>query len=55
MLPAAMFGQHLQEHQLENGVKSGMGSGEVFSPFKNTPKDSTKHEIIAFPVQTSGL
>ena len=46
MLPAAMFGQHLQEHQLENGVKSGMGSGEVFSPFKDNPKDSTKHEII---------
>ena len=46
MLPTAMLGQHLQEHQLENGVKSGMGSGEVFSPFKDNPKDSTKHEII---------
>lgn len=45
LLPSTLIGQHLQSHQLEGGAKSGMGSGEVFSPFKNMPKDSTKSEL----------
>ena len=45
VLPSVMFGQNIQQHQLEDGVKSGIGSGEVFSPFKQTPKDSTKTEV----------
>lgn len=45
LLPATLLGQNIQQHQLEDGVQSGIGSGEVFSPFKNTPKDSTKQEI----------
>lgn len=45
MLPTILFGQRIQEHQHEEGVSSGMGSGEVFSPFKDMPKDSTKKEI----------
>lgn len=44
-LPALMYGQNIQQHQLEDGVRSGMGSGEVFSPFRDTHKDSTKNEI----------
>ena len=45
MLPLQLFGQHIQGHQLENNSHSGFGSGEVFSPFKNTQKDSTKVEL----------
>ncbi|MBR4066858.1 MAG: putative porin [Bacteroidaceae bacterium] len=47
VLPITTFGQRIQEHQLEGGVKSGLGSGEVFSPFKDAPRDSTKKDIIA--------
>ena len=46
MLPLQLFGQHLQGHQLENNSQSGFGGGEVFSPFRNNPKDSTKVDVI---------
>ena len=45
MLPLQLFGQHIQGHQLENNSQSGFGSGEVFSPFKKNPKDSTKVDV----------
>lgn len=45
MLPLHLFGQHIQGHQLENNSQSGLGSGEVFSPFKKNPKDSTKVDV----------
>lgn len=45
MLPALLTGQVLQQHQHETGGGSGLGNGEVFSPFKNNPKDSTKTEL----------
>lgn len=46
VLPAAIFAQHLQKHQLEGGNKgSGLGNGETFNPFKETKKDSAKVEL----------
>ena len=45
MLPLQLFGQHIQGHQLESNNQSGLGSGEVFSPFKKNQRDSTKVEI----------
>lgn len=45
MLPMQLLGQHIQGHQLENNSQSGFGSGEVFSPFKKNPKDSTKVDV----------
>ena len=45
MLPTTIFGQHIQSHQQESGNHSGLGSGEVFSPFKKNEKDSTKTEL----------
>ena len=45
MLPLQLFGQHIQGHQLESNNQSGLGSGEVFSPFKKNQKDSTKVEL----------
>ena len=46
LLPAFVSGQHLQGHQLESGApQSGLGGGEVFSPFRDNPKDSTKKEL----------
>lgn len=47
LLPVAVFGQHIQGHQLESGAQrtSGFGGGEVFSPFRDNPKDSTKKEL----------
>lgn len=45
MLPLFGLGQHLQGHQLEQNHGNGLGSGEVFSPFKKNDKDSTKAEV----------
>ena len=45
LLPVTVAGQHIQGHQLENNVQSGMGSGETFNPFKSIPKDSTKSNV----------
>ena len=44
-LPLLTWGQHIQGHQLEENNGNGLGSGEVFSPFKKNNKDSTKTEI----------
>ncbi len=44
-LPAISWGQRIQGHQLEDKPSSGLGSGEVFSPFKKNEKDSTKKEL----------
>ena len=45
ILPSLLWGQHLQQHQLEDKPGSGFGSGETFSPFKDNRKDSTKQEL----------
>lgn len=42
LLPVTIWGQVEDEHQHENGSEAGLGSGEIFSPFRNNPKDSTK-------------
>ena len=39
-IPVLASGQNFK--QSDSG---GLGHGEVFSPFKNNPKDSTKKEI----------
>ena len=45
-LPATVFAQHLQKHQLDGGsVGSGLGSGETFNPFKKNERDSSKVEL----------
>ena len=43
-LPVIGYGQTLQQHQLER-TGGGLGHGEVFSPFKDNPKDSTKSDV----------
>ena len=45
MLPAIIWGQVTQQHQHEESTESGLGSGEIFSPFRNNPKDSTSAEV----------
>lgn len=45
VLPTASYTQSLQQHQLEKR-SDGLGHGEVFSPFKDNTKDSTKTDII---------
>ena len=42
-LPVIASGQSFKQNQDSGG---GLGYGEVFNPFKNTPKDSTKSEIV---------
>ena len=43
LLPAIIFGQGLHQHEENSGT--GLGSGEVFSPFRSNSKDSTKAEL----------
>lgn len=45
LLPVAMPGQVLQQHQHEEHNEAGLGGGEIFSPFRNNPKDSTKNNL----------
>ena len=44
-LPYAGFAQVLQQHQLEGGHGSGLGSGETFNPFKKNQRDSSHVEL----------
>ena len=44
-LPTAGYTQSLQQHQLEKH-SGGLGHGEVFNPFKDNTKDSTKTNVI---------
>ena len=44
-LPAALFSQHLQKHQIDGGGGTGFGTGETFNPFKKTERDSTKTQL----------
>ncbi len=43
-LPVIANGQSLKKSP---GSESGLGHGEVFSPFKNNPSDSTKKNVVA--------
>ena len=45
LLPVAIWGQVEQHHQHEENHNTGLGGGEIFSPFRNNPKDSTKSEL----------
>lgn len=40
LLPVTILGQVMQ-HQHEENKGTGLGSGEIFSPFRDNPKDST--------------
>ena len=42
-LPVIANGQSLKKSP---GSESGLGHGEVFSPFKDNPKDSTKKQLV---------
>lgn len=42
-LPTIVCGQSFKQNTDSGG---GLGHGEMFSPFKNNPKDSTKNEVI---------
>ena len=44
LIPVTLLGQVLQ-HQHESLSGTGLGSGEVFNPFRNNPKDSTKNNL----------
>ena len=44
LLPVTMLGQVMQ-HQHEENKEAGLGSGEIFSPFRNNPKDSTNSNL----------
>ena len=43
-VPTIVCGQSLRSSQ---GGGGGLGHGEVFSPFKDNPKDSTKNKVVA--------
>lgn len=45
LLPVTIFGQAFKQNQEAGGSTTGLGSGEVFNPFRNNPKDSTKSEL----------
>lgn len=45
LLPVAIWGQVTQDHQYESHKEAGIGSGEIFSPFRDNPNDSTKREL----------
>ena len=45
LLPVTLLGQELQQHQHEGHKEAGIGSGEVFSPFRDNSKDSTSSNL----------
>lgn len=45
ILPFAVLGQRIQNHQMDAGTGSGFGSGEGFNPFRKNKKDSTKVDV----------
>ena len=45
LLPVTIMGQALQRHQHESNSGSGLGSGEIFNPFRKNEKDSTKSDL----------
>ena len=42
LMPVTFMGQVLKQHQHEESSGTGLGNGEVFSPFRDNPTDSTK-------------
>ena len=42
VVPVIASGQSFKQ----NGESGGLGHGEVFSPFKDNPKDSTKKSVV---------
>lgn len=45
LLPATIWGQEIMQHQHEEHKGTGLGNGEIFSPFRNNPKDSTNSNL----------
>ena len=45
LLPVTIWGQEIMQHQHEEHNKTGLGNGEIFSPFRNNPKDSTSSNL----------
>lgn len=47
LLPVTLLGQvtDQHQHQHEGGSETGLSNGEIFSPFRDNPKDSTKSNL----------
>lgn len=45
LLPVTIWGQEIMQHQHEEHNETGLGNGEIFSPFRNNPKDSTSSNL----------
>lgn len=45
LLPVTIWGQEIMQHQHEEHKGTGLGNGEIFSPFRNNPKDSTNSNL----------
>ena len=45
LLPVTIWGQEIMQHQHEEYNETGLGNGEIFSPFRNNPKDSTSSNL----------
>lgn len=45
LLPVTILGQVLKQHQHDGSSGTGLGNGEIFSPFRNNPTDSTKSDL----------
>ena len=45
LLPVTIMGQEIMQHQHEEHKGTGLGNGEIFSPFRNNPKDSTSSNL----------
>ena len=45
LMPVTFMGQVLKQHQHEESSGTGLGNGEVFSPFRDNPTDSTKSHL----------
>ena len=45
LIPVTFMGQVFEQHQHEESSGAGLGNGEIFSPFRNNPTDSTKSHL----------
>lgn len=45
LLPVTFWGQEIHQHQHEENSGTGLAAGEIFSPFRNNPVDSTNSTL----------
>ena len=45
LLPVTFWGQEIHQHQHEENSGTGLAAGEIFSPFRNNPIDSTNSTL----------